>query len=113
MTGRKDPHATDAAPSETRDDPVARAILDLLKTLPPGRSIAPTQAARAVAAARAKPKDPPDMWRRYLPAVRQQALHLARHGRIAILRKGHPVDPNAPFKGVVRLALPEDPAQKP
>jgi hypothetical protein len=35
--------------------------------------------------------------------VRQQALHLARKDRIAILRKGKPVDPHAPFKGVVRL----------
>ncbi len=32
-----------------------------------------------------------------------QALHLARARRIAILRKGKPVDPHAPFKGVVRL----------
>ncbi len=85
------------------DDPVARAILELLKTVPPGRSISPVAAARAFALTRARPGDPPDAWRRYLPAVRQQALHLARARRIAILRKGKPVDPHAPFKGVVRL----------
>ena len=85
------------------DDPVARAILDLIEALPPGRSVAPVEVARAVARFRARPGDPPDIWRRYLPAVRQQALHLARRGRIAILRKGKPVDPHAPFKGVVRL----------
>ncbi len=85
------------------DDPVARAILALLETVPPGRSISPVAAARAFALARARPGDPPDAWRRYLPAVRQQALHLARARRIAILRKGKPVDPHAPFKGVVRL----------
>ncbi len=91
-------------PGETAgDDPVARAILDLIGTLPPGRSVAPVAVARAVAGDRARPGDPPDAWRRYLPAVRQQALHLARRGRIAILRKGKPVDPHAPFKGVVRL----------
>jgi hypothetical protein len=39
--------------------------------------------------------------------VRQQALHLARQGRIAILRKGRPVDPNKPVKGVIRLARPQ------
>jgi hypothetical protein len=88
------------------DDPVARAVLDLIAALAPGRSISPVAAARSVAAARAKPGDPPDAWRRYLPAVRQQALHLARQGRIAILRKGKPVDPHAPFKGVVRLGRP-------
>ena len=65
-------------------------------------------ALRAFAATRAKPSDPPDLWRRYLPAVRQQALHLARQGRIAILRKGKPVDPNKPVKGVIRLAPPRN-----
>ncbi len=39
-----------------------------------------------------------------MAAVRQQALHLARQGRIVILRKGRPVDPHAPVKGVIRLA---------
>ena len=93
-----------AAPGEPQsDDSVARTILELLETVPPGRSISPVAAARAFALTRARPGDPPDAWRRYLPAVRQQALHLARRGRIAILRKGKPVDPHAPFKGVVRL----------
>ncbi len=92
-------------PEETAgEDPVARAILALIETLAPGRSISPVEAARAFAAARARPGDPPDAWRRYLPAVRQQALNLARRGRLTILRKGKPVDPHAPFKGVVRLA---------
>jgi len=92
-------------PGETGgEDPVARTILELIETLPPGRSISPVEAARAFARARARPDDPPDAWRRYLPAVRQQALSLARRGRLTILRKGKPVDPHAPFKGVVRLA---------
>ncbi len=102
-TSAKDPPA--AAPGELQgDDPVARTILELLETVPPGRSISPVAAARAFALERARPGDPPDAWRRYLPAVRQQALHLARARRIAILRKGKPIDPHAPFKGVVRLA---------
>jgi len=85
------------------EDPVARAILESIESLAPGRSISPVEVARAIARARARPSDPPDAWRRYLPAVRQQALHLARQGRLTILRKGKPVDPHAPFKGVVRL----------
>ncbi len=34
------------------DDPVARAILELLETVPPGRSISPVAAARAFALTR-------------------------------------------------------------
>lgn len=81
-------------------------ILILLGQLEPGKSVDPTSIARAYAATRAKPNDPPDLWRRYLNTVRQQALHLARQGQIQILRKGHPVDPSVPVKGVIRLALP-------
>jgi hypothetical protein len=88
------------------DDPVAGAILALLAECDTGKSISPETAARAFAAGRARPNDPPDLWRRYLAAVRQQALYLARRGRIRILRKGRAVDPNAPVKGVIRLALP-------
>lgn len=62
--------------------------------------------ARAFAAARAKPGDGPQAWRRYMNAVKQQMVHLARAGRIEIIRKGQLVDPND-FKGVVRLRLPE------
>ncbi len=41
------------------DDPVARAILELLETVPPGRSISPVAAARAFAILRkGKPVDP-------------------------------------------------------
>jgi len=102
MESEQYPTAGQRADSEA-EDPVARTILDLVEALAPGRSLAPVAVARAFAEARARPGDPPDAWRRYLPAVRQQALHLARQGRIAILRKGKPVDPHTPFKGVVRL----------
>ena len=87
-------------------DPVARAILDALEAAPTGARLDPIAVAKAYAAGRARPKDPPDLWRRYLPAVRQQALHLGRSGRIVILRKGKPADPHAPIKGLIRLALP-------
>jgi hypothetical protein len=87
------------------DDPVAEAILGLLEDMPPEKSISPMDAARAVAEARRRPGDGPELWRRYMNAVRQQAVHLARQGRIEITRQGEPVDPNN-FKGVVRFRLP-------
>ena len=87
-------------------DPVAQAILDLLAAEKPGASIAPEAVARAVAEPRRKANDRPDLWRRYLPAVKQQAQFLARRGDIQMLRKGKPVDDPKTVKGVVRYRLP-------
>lgn len=87
------------------DDPVATAILALLTAPGAEKAVSPEAAARAYAETRRRKNDPPDLWRHYLNAVRQQAIHLARAGRIEILRKGKPVDPND-FKGVYRLRLP-------
>jgi hypothetical protein len=87
------------------DDPVAKTILSTLAGLSTGASISLMDAAKAVAETRRRPSDGPELWRRYMNAVRQQATHLARQGRIEILRKGQPVDPKN-FKGVVRLRLP-------
>jgi hypothetical protein len=115
MTQRDDANAPDPeagprdpeAPKRTEDsDPLAGEILRLVEQRGPGKSICPSEVARSFAEERRKPTDPPDLWRKYLPAVRQQAKNLARQGRISILRKGKPVDPTVPVKGVVRLSLP-------
>ncbi|MDD9878522.1 MAG: DUF3253 domain-containing protein [Magnetovibrio sp.] len=94
-------------PANSNDDPVATAILAVLSDAGDGKAVSPETAARAYAETRRRKNDPPDLWRRYLNAVRQQAIHLARAGRIEILRKGKPVDPND-FKGVYRLRLKAD-----
>lgn len=91
-------------------DPVAEAILGQLSLAKPGGSVAPEQIARALAESRRGPKDPPDLWRKYLSAVKQQAIHLARDGRIQVLRKGQPVEDPARVKGVVRYRLPDETA---
>lgn len=95
---------TEAAGAPAKLDPVARTILAELAARGPGASLKPDDAARAFHRARAKAADPPDAWRRYLRAVKQQAIHLARAGRIDILRHGEPVDPND-FKGLWRMRL--------
>ena len=92
-------------PKPPADDPVATVILETLSGLAPGASISLMDAARVVADQRRRPTDGPELWRRYMNAVRQQAIHLARQGRIEITRKGQAVDPKN-FKGVVRLRLP-------
>ncbi|WP_455374171.1 DUF3253 domain-containing protein [Limibacillus halophilus] len=89
-----------------KDDPLAEMILALLEEAGPEGSISPDDAARAYAEIKRRKKDPPDLWRRYIQAANQQALHLARQERIVILRRGEPVNPNKPIKGLIRLAQP-------
>ena len=75
---------------------VEGAILSLLAERGSGKSICPSEAARAVDA---------EGWRRLLGQVRATAVGLARQGRIEITRHGKPAD-SAAFKGVYRLRLP-------
>ena len=75
---------------------VENAILDLIAKVPPGKSIAPEDVARAV---------DPESWRRTLGHVRAVARGLARQGRVVILRHNKAADPDD-FKGVYRLRLP-------
>jgi len=96
-----------------KEDPVR---LYVLSALADGTPKAPHELARAFYATRAKPTDGPSAWRRYMTAVKQQTVSMARQGKIIFLRKGVPVHPDD-VKGVVkmRLAHPgeEIPAPKP
>jgi hypothetical protein len=89
---------------KTRLDPVAEVILELVAGGGLGKSISPNDAAHEFAKRQWEPTEPPPgEWRQYLLAVKQQALFLARSGRIALLRKGKPADPAKPVKGLYRL----------
>jgi len=84
------------------DDPLAQTILALSAEVGPGKSICPTDAAKAYARERGED----DLgWRSHLHQVRACAVGLARLGRLVIYRKGKPVDPDD-FRGVYRLGLP-------
>ncbi len=72
------------------------AILEALAVVPPRKSIAPDQVAKAIDLER---------WRRVLPKVKAAAIGLARTGRIDILRHNKPVNPAEPVKGVYRLRM--------
>lgn len=91
-------------PNQAPLDPVAEAMLAHLALLPEDKSAAPDDIARAFAEQRRKPSDGRDLYKRFRQAVKEQAIHLARAGRVEILRRGEPVDPND-FKGVWRLRL--------
>lgn len=75
---------------------IEAAILDMLARRAPGKTICPSEAARALA------RD----WRQLMPAVRAAAARLATDGRLRVLQQGRPVDPLA-AKGPIRLALPD------
>jgi hypothetical protein len=77
-------------------------IWDLCAQSPAGRTICPTDAAKAFATTRGED----DLaWRSYLQDVRRTAVRLALSGRLVIYRKGKPVDPSD-FRGVYRLGTP-------
>jgi hypothetical protein len=72
-------------------------ILSCFQGLESGKSLGPPDIAKQIGA---------ENWRNSLSSVKKAALGLARDGQIEILRKGKPVDPNAPIKGVIRYRLP-------
>jgi hypothetical protein len=78
---------------------IEAAILALCAERGAERSICPSEVARALAGSDEK------AWRLLMHPVREEALRLARDGRIVILRKGRPQDPHAPIRGVIRLRI--------
>ncbi len=77
---------------------VEDTILELLQARGSERTIGPMDVARALGG------DHPDGWGPLMPQVRRAAVRLMKQGRLVILRKGRPVDPDD-FRGVYRLAL--------
>lgn len=79
----------------TTPDAIAATILRLAGERGADASFCPSEVARALA-----PRD----WRPLLGPVRREAETLARDGRIEVLRKGRPVEPEG-VRGVIRLRL--------
>lgn len=77
-------------------------IVELCARTPPGRTICPTDAAKAFAETRGEDELG---WRSHLSEVRRAAVRLALEGKIVITRKGKIVDPSD-FRGVYRLGAP-------
>jgi len=79
----------------TADAAIPEAILALTTAAGPGKSICPTEVARAL-----EPEEA--AWRPLMGRIRRAALALQAEGRIDILRKGKPVAADA-VRGVIRL----------
>jgi hypothetical protein len=71
-------------------------LLNLVNQRGPGKTICPSEVARALDA---------DHWRDLMPAVRAVGTQLADEGAILILQKGQPVNPRT-AKGPIRYGLP-------
>jgi Protein of unknown function (DUF3253) len=89
-------------PRDTRSEEIETTMLALVAERGAGRNLDPTEIARAVGG------DRPEGWGPLMQPVRQVAVRLMKEGRIVILRKGRPVDPDD-FKGIYRLTLPPEP----
>ncbi|MYG51745.1 MAG: DUF3253 domain-containing protein [Rhodospirillaceae bacterium] len=90
------------------DRPKKRTVRDIILDLAAAAgegSIGPGDAAKVFAEERRRPGAPVQSAHRWSRIVREEAIGLARAGRVQILRKGKPVDPHAPVKGVIRIRL--------
>ena len=87
---------TDARPD---DAAIEETLLGLVTERVAEKTVCPSEVARALGGPH------PDGWGPLMQPVRRVAVRLAHAGRIAILRKGKPVDPDD-FRGIYRLALP-------
>ena len=84
-------------PIGTLEDRLQVHILRLVNERGVGKTICPSDAARA---------ERGEEWRTLMKPIRAVAINLAKSGQITIYRKGKPVDQES-FKGVIRLGLPQ------
>ena len=93
------------SPASTTDDAIARAILEQTHQRGHGKTLCPSEVARALA---------PHDWRPLMPLVRQVAEALRQNGQLQILQRGRSVSlaaDAAPVRGPIRLSLPDQPVQ--
>ena len=70
------------------------AILQLARERGPSKTICPSDAARAVGG---------EQWRDLMDDARDIARKLARDGEVEITQKGEVVDPDATWRGPIRI----------
>lgn len=104
---RKPPARSAKAPtSKTGEKPKKRSVRDIILELVAAAgdsSISPGDVAKVFANERRKPDAPAVSAHKWSRIVREEAIGLARAGEVTLLRKGKPVDPKVPVKGVIRI----------
>ncbi|RYE34901.1 MAG: DUF3253 domain-containing protein [Hyphomicrobiales bacterium] len=86
-----------------RETELEQTMLRLVAERGRGKTVCPSEAARAVGGKAS------EEWGPLMQPARRVAVRLMKEGRLVITRKGRPVDPDD-FRGVYRLTLPEDPS---
>lgn len=89
-----------------KEKPPKRSVRDIILELAAAAgdsSISPGDVAKVFAEERRKPGAPAVSAHKWSRIVREEAIGLARAGEVVILRKGQPVDPKVPVKGVIRI----------
>lgn len=76
------------------DERLRAAILELARARGPAKTICPSDAARAVGGAE---------WRDLMEPARNVARELARAGDVEILQRGDVLDPEATWRGPIRI----------
>jgi hypothetical protein len=76
------------------DDRLEAAILELARQRGPAKTICPSDAARAVGG---------EHWRDLMDDARDIARQLARAGQVEITQKGEVLDPDATWRGPIRI----------
>lgn len=89
-----------------RDAAIEQAILALLAERAPGKTLCPSEVARALA------QDNQAQWRPMMPAVRSAADRLAGQGRLQVLQRGQAVASAVQAVGPIRLARPAVPGNR-
>ena len=87
------------APQPVDAPPIEQAILALLGERAPGKTICPSEVARALAG------HDEAQWRALMPAVREAAERLAGAGQLQVTQRGKPVSATQ-ARGPVRLGHP-------
>ncbi len=80
-------------------DPLRTEMMHRIGALALGKSLCPTEIARALEGSDTA------RWSGLMPAIRRLAVDMAKGGQVVILRKGKTADPDD-FRGVYRLARP-------
>ena len=76
-----------------------KLLLRMCVSRGPGKTICPSEAARALAGEDGD-------WRALMPEIRAAAARLAAERRLIVLQRGNPVDPLA-ARGPIRIGLPD------